>query len=859
MQDIESYVMSNYHENMLYFENKHPSLWKKLKALELLLGEGKYPQRYDLEYKNDYFDVVELSSGGYLYNANSESHSQQMAQSVNFKKYEHTIETFYHFNVDDKTVEAARKLPANFTHAVTAPLINYYNKNAEKSALMKKIYKFIFIGVGLGLHLEKIDKKVDSDVYFIIENDIELFRLSLFTCNYKNIFHDRDVFFSIAQNPTEFNETFVSFYEFAFIRNHYLKFSLFSSKDEIYIKNIQSAILTRPENCYSHAALLEKGRRVLDKITEDYKFLSMLKKNDEFFKDKPILVLGAGPSLGANKEWLVQNHDKFIIIAPFVALRVLYHLDIAPDIIVHIDEGDEIAKRDMKLYEGKSEFFDNSLFIFNASVPEIFFDTFKKESIYLLEDRTHYKLNNNYIEAASVGETAYTVALSLTDNDVYMLGLDLSVSDDGKTHNRTHNTKGSVDTDSANRVDEGADLRKSVLEVRGNFREKTYTIPLFAMSINIMNMQTKRYKSQNQKVYNLSDGAYFEQTIPLRIDDIEVEKASSKEYGAVHTDYYHTFYGYCKESESDKIFDIDVILDGEVIKTVKADKDIERVANKFDVDGHSFEFYLDEKYFDKPHLLEFKSHEGGVELVGTRIKSISRDDFKYNEYKFMESLYSVHENEIKDSYCKDSIGFIATDESLKDKEFIGYIKELIRRLPHITVKAFYFNMAQKELTKKIFENEINKIDSLLLLDVKSVPQETSIFISHKSNDEIIRVVLETYFDIIVLTYTIEAKNMKLSDSDSDIDVSNNILYNNKTVFNLSSDDFSKINYNSAMLALLTTTKNTPFHSLSNEIDTSTNLHEFNFIQVPYMALTSKEYFLNYVSYIKKYKQLINKR
>ena len=85
------------------------------------------------------------------------------------------------------------------SYSGAAGLINYSNKYADKEkTTMKKLYKFIFLGVGLGLHLTTIHEKLQSNVYFIVEEDLELFRLSLFVTNYKDMSsHGAQLLFSI--------------------------------------------------------------------------------------------------------------------------------------------------------------------------------------------------------------------------------------------------------------------------------------------------------------------------------------------------------------------------------------------------------------------------------------------------------------------------------------------------------------------------------------------------------------------------------------------------------------------------------------------------------------------------------------
>jgi len=155
MQDIEELVVENYRQSMEYFQKEHPELHGKLQALEVLIGEGRYPVKYDLEYVDGYFDVVLLATNERLYNTNSDVHSQRLADIINYNKNEHTIETFSRLTFDDVSLDRLKNLNANHTHTTTAPIMEYWNRNADESLPMKRIYKFIFLGSGLGLHFEK--------------------------------------------------------------------------------------------------------------------------------------------------------------------------------------------------------------------------------------------------------------------------------------------------------------------------------------------------------------------------------------------------------------------------------------------------------------------------------------------------------------------------------------------------------------------------------------------------------------------------------------------------------------------------------------------------------------------------------
>ena len=105
MQEAQDLAMLNYRENMEFFKEKHPELSNKLIALETILDDGSYKQKYDLEYKDGYFDIVELNSGSFLYNQNSEKFSEELLNHVTFKKDDQVFESNRYYKYEKDALE----------------------------------------------------------------------------------------------------------------------------------------------------------------------------------------------------------------------------------------------------------------------------------------------------------------------------------------------------------------------------------------------------------------------------------------------------------------------------------------------------------------------------------------------------------------------------------------------------------------------------------------------------------------------------------------------------------------------------------------------------------------------------------
>ena len=529
MHDIEAQAQQNYQNNMKFFKEYNELVHNRLLALETLFNNGQLSPKYDLIYENDYFDVVELETGAKLYNTNSINFSKEITNNINLKKNDQSFRSKRKVNFDDVMLEKLKNANAYTTFASTAELYDLYYKNIDDKMHMNQIDKFIFLGVGLGLHLPQIINTFDIEIVLIVEDNLELFRLSLFTIDYKETLRGTTSYFSIGDTQMEFRARFNGFYTGAFFKNQYLKFHLFSSAHEAKIQEIQSILIGRPEATYAHNRILEKSKKVLDRIQEEYKFLDLRKQSDSFFSDKPWLVVGAGPSLYQNADWVQRNQDKFIIIAAFTALPTLKRIGVSPDIAVQVDENVYTTHEMIEKLEDLS-FLDETLLFFSASVSPELFPLFKKENIYLHEDRTKYKLAKSTLTVSSVGDTIYALSLIYNTSEVYLLGIDLALGDDGKSHSPDHFKSRTIETQGKNVKNEEEDfhLADTVIPVKGNFRETVNSTPLFALSIPVINQFTKRYKSSNQVVYNLSDGCYFEGTIPLLIQDANLGKELHK-------------------------------------------------------------------------------------------------------------------------------------------------------------------------------------------------------------------------------------------------------------------------------------------------------------------------------------------
>jgi len=522
MQSVEKYAIEIFQKNLIYFQENHPSIYKKIDILNQAIANQAYKEKYSLEFINGYFDVLEISSNNYLYNEDSNKHAKKLTNQINFKKSDGVIESFYKQNITQKQVDFYdEKVPVDGPLYAAAKILHYTNNVKTNNDNMKTIDKFIFSGVGLGLHILPIQLKINASYLFIIENNLELFRLSLFTTDYNILSKGPELFFSIMNTEAEFRASFEEFFIKAYNYNHYLKYINFPGNTNDDIKKIQSYIVSAQFLSFPYSSELKELLKAPEYLIQGYPFVdfSKIHKNSPL-ADKPILLVASGPSLGNNIQWLKENKDKFIIIAVLSSIKTLHKHNIKPTILIHLDAGPRSPRwvKDIDV----DTFLNETIVLLSSVVTRKLIDSFNKKNTYCFETASNYKIDFNTLTAPSVGESSYAVSLLLGSKSLYLLGLDLALDPETNlTHSKEHHDSRELVNNSSDIHDNYMKLNDSMVKIKGNFLSDIFTLPVYQTSISGFNSFTKRYLTDNQKVYNLNNGAFLEGTIPLHVENLD--------------------------------------------------------------------------------------------------------------------------------------------------------------------------------------------------------------------------------------------------------------------------------------------------------------------------------------------------
>lgn len=521
VEEVERQSIENYNLNMQYLKKHQIKLYDKLELYGAGLNNQMIKNKYDLEFKDGYFDILNLLTNEYLYKQNSIDYTQKFINSqFNFNSKESSFKTFYDYRFTDEVANTAKRANMFSDHIIgKAPIAHYVNTNLPKKEVMNKIVKLVIFGVGVGIHISMLHKKIKSRIYYIVEPDLELFRLTLFTTKYYEIATESNFVFAVAEDENEFGESFNALYNQGFVYNHYIKHFMFSQNMNKYVEYFQKKLVTQTHLTYTYFSVIDGFNKTVKYLNDEYRLLNLISNKLQNI-EKPILLLAAGPSLQKNLEFVKKNKNRFVIVSIYSILPFLEKHDIIPEIVIQYHQTKKEVYQTIEKIEN-IDIFNKTIFLFASHVDKSVIDSFPKENVFLFQALFDIKSGFSAQTGPSVGEISYSLLLRLKSKSIYLLGIDMAFSDTNKTHIDGYHNEHS-DNIVENNESNTFSFRKDTFTIKGNFRKTVKTFAAYSMSISTFNGITRKFKN-DALVYNLSDGAYFEETIPLRTEEIDID------------------------------------------------------------------------------------------------------------------------------------------------------------------------------------------------------------------------------------------------------------------------------------------------------------------------------------------------
>lgn len=525
LDELTLTLINIYNKNLEFLKKDYPEIFKKVTTLSQKIENQQYKEKYSLEYKEDgYFDIYNHEKKEYLYGFNSYIEADKRKELNNFTQ-DSSINLL---RIDTQT----EKLALMKSLAEGAILVNYLNQIIDfKKVTFSKIYKFIFIGVGAGVHIHEVHKKINSMNTLIIEPNLEIFRLSLFLVDY-SIFKEgnKELYLSIDENKNEMNSTLLEFSTDHEYMNYNIKHHLFHPDYKYILDNIIEYYAINNPMSFPYHASLKAIHKTIDFMKKEYNFIHKNLLDKAFpLKKKKILLISAGPSLDNHLEWIYKNQDKFVIICVDVILRKLEKNRIVPDIVVSIDPSELCA--DYLTTEDKN-FLQKSSIIFLSQQNEKTIEAVKHCNFYFSQSFLVSKEIGYSASMPNVGTFSFMVAILLGGEELYLTGCDAAFNQQtGERYAKdsSHSKSDSIEHNS--NISDTISI-EDVVEVKGNLRE---TVKSNRELLGFRDTYERLIHSldDNFKAFNLSDGAYIDGIIPLEIKDINIDNFENKEFDPI--------------------------------------------------------------------------------------------------------------------------------------------------------------------------------------------------------------------------------------------------------------------------------------------------------------------------------------
>lgn len=530
---LQNVLLTTFLANLAFLSEYDNELYHRVDELSRMIENGMYKEQYALEFimENGDFDIYDLINDKYLYDKRPKEINDELVRKVQFDE-KNSIYFIENYFAVDKKIEVDKNdrflndgkdylaLTQNDMFEYSSFLDDFLRKKNKK---LKKVEKFIFLGTLLGRHIPRIAEKIRGESYLVLERNLELFRLSLFTVDY-TILGEKGVVFSIMDNPIEEEKRIQKFIKSSLFKNYILKFSSTNINIDKYIDTLNTTLhLVNNSSQYTYTRYLYSlGNKVTQILDSDYKILLMNQIKDKlnFFDNIPMLYIAAGPSLDECIEWIKENQNKFFIVTIGAAYKKLLDNNIKIDMITTLDESASLNNIQFD-DNSMSKMNQNTIVLASVKTHISVLEKLKQKNLFLYEVSIPFHKNNITFEGYSIGEVTLDILLKMNAKEIYLIGLDLALDQEtGESHSKNSSSSTSKYDLNKNQNKEDFSIR-GLVKVKGNMREEVSTIGLFYNSIKALEEIVS--KEINCNIYNLSsNGAYFENVKPLDKNNIKI-------------------------------------------------------------------------------------------------------------------------------------------------------------------------------------------------------------------------------------------------------------------------------------------------------------------------------------------------
>jgi len=352
----------------------------------------------------------------------------------------------------------------------------------------------IIYGILSGKHIDLLVQNYEFQSFLVYEPNPEFFAISLYFLDLEKIYSKLGERFFIQIGGEIKDEIIEKFFHERVVTSSFMQLELVTYKHPLIFQAQQKVDKFAQTNIRGWGTYEDEIKGIKNHKININKY-PLLK--DEIKLNIPFCVVANGKSLEESINFIKKNQNSMIIISVGTALKPLMNAEIESDFHIEQERVDFLVEALKDILPKFNGYFVGA----NVVNPKVF-KMAKNPLMYIREGFTfeNYYPKPLIFSSPIVGNTGVSFAANFTD-EIYLVGMDLGYKKGSKKH-----AKGSI-------YDNFEDIAKDGIEVKGNFEETVLTDSLFLSSKNAIE---KLIKLKNLKVYNLSNGAYIENSIPLK-------------------------------------------------------------------------------------------------------------------------------------------------------------------------------------------------------------------------------------------------------------------------------------------------------------------------------------------------------
>ncbi|SFS46070.1 Uncharacterized conserved protein [Succinivibrio dextrinosolvens] len=392
----------------------------------------------------------------------------------------------------------------------------------------------VVTGIGLGYIIGELYEKISVSTLVIVEQDPDVFFASLHTfdwAHFLNYIFSEHLSIDIVIDSCPIN-CFNTLSEIIKKRGCYLSCSLLSVihyKNE-FINEFSRLLQTKYEFIPNLLGFYDDylfGVSHCCYALSSGKHFVISSPSIEEYAEYPVFLIGSGPSLDKDIQFIKQHENKAIVIACGTSIDSLYHTGINPDFFANTERISEIATLLNSLPD--KNFLDDVMLLCSDVCHPIVQDIFSKTLFFgkinepffnylrLIEDEFKEVQPISYMNPL-VGNMGVAASLFLGFNNLYLFGFD-----NGKKCGTDSIHSKYASFFKKNESIEKRDSYKLVDIVPGNFGGECLTNSYYRMSMESISNIIEQFNNEDRRiqVVNCSDGSLIENTTPINSRELD--------------------------------------------------------------------------------------------------------------------------------------------------------------------------------------------------------------------------------------------------------------------------------------------------------------------------------------------------